>query len=532
MTITETIEKAAVCLIVKDEDDYILEWLIHYENIGFDAAIVYDNGSQDRTAEVVQSYSAEFDVRYIHWVPGTHDPQIDAYNDCIDRYGKEFDWIGFFDIDEMLIPVGDETCIKMLLRRLSHASAIGLHWLMFGSNGLEDKGPMLMMEAFTKRADLGFSANRNTKAIVRPACISAPCNNPHWFPVTGKRLNLENQPLEWCSSQEGVTEPDAVVHGEWRLHHYYTRGKTKWRARLARGQFGGLVVLDEHFTPLDRNDHEDRSALPSARKVREVLDAYERRSDASENRYTLLSREDEMTATMENLHPLVKPHEGLVYTTFMSTLISRREARTYLEIGVENGHCLSQIEVDRAIAIDPAFKLTTDPTKGKRKLELNRTTSDSFFRSQVEKLNVDFAFLDGLHLFEFLLRDIYNVESHCTEGGVIAIHDALPLDQHMISREDTGGAWTGDIWKVIPIIEKYRPDIGILLVDCAPTGLVLLTNLDPSSAVLRQNYIRIVKEFRDLPNNYDSIRDFYKDRKIMSAESILKNFDHTLYLSL
>ena len=58
MTITETIEKAAVCLIVKDEDDYILEWLIHYENIGFDAAIVYDNGSQDRTAEGVQSYSA------------------------------------------------------------------------------------------------------------------------------------------------------------------------------------------------------------------------------------------------------------------------------------------------------------------------------------------------------------------------------------------------------------------------------------------------------------------------------------------
>ena len=102
----------------------------------------------------------------------------------------------------------------------------------------------------------------------------------------------------------------------------------------------------------------------------------------------------------------------------------------------------------------------------------------------------------------------------------------------MISREDTGGAWTGDIWKVVPIIEKYRPDIGILLVDCAPTGLVLLTNLDPSSAVLRQNYIRIVKEFRDLPNDFDGIRDFYKDRKIMSAESILKNFDHTLYLSL
>ena len=49
MTITETIEKAAVCLIVKDEDDYILEWLIHYKNKGLDAAIVYDNGSQDRT---------------------------------------------------------------------------------------------------------------------------------------------------------------------------------------------------------------------------------------------------------------------------------------------------------------------------------------------------------------------------------------------------------------------------------------------------------------------------------------------------
>ena len=224
-------------------------------------------------------------------------------------------------------------------------------------------------------------------------------------------------------------------------------------------------------------------------------------------------------------------HNGVVYTAFLPELIKRREVRTYLEIGVHKGFCLAGIEVDNAIGIDPDFMLAVDPTKGKRSLSLHKMTSDNYFRvlPPQSRLNIDFAFLDGMHLFEFLLRDIYNVERHCTDASMIVLHDALPLDEFMINRTDTKVAWTGDVWKVIPIIEKYRPDIKVVCIDCAPTGLVCLTNLDPNSDVLEKNYLKIIHEFKSQQNDREAIEAFYADREITRADRVLNEFDHTLY---
>ena len=265
--------KIAICLIVKNEEDCIVEWILHYANIGFDHAIIYDNGSIDKTATLVSTCAAHIDCRVVEWVPQTWDPQLDAYNDCLKRFGKDFDWIAFFDIDELLVSPEGDFNFKDKLAELAGASAIGVNWLMFGSNGKEDKGEDLMMEAFTARGPLSWSGNRNTKAVVRPAMVNGLCNNPHWIPVEGPRVNLDGQPLVWArhddgNSFDGVVEPEAVVQGRWRLHHYYTRGERKWAARLARGQFGGLVVTEDHRAPLDRSDERDTSALPYAAAVR------------------------------------------------------------------------------------------------------------------------------------------------------------------------------------------------------------------------------------------------------------------------
>lgn len=227
------------------------------------------------------------------------------------------------------------------------------------------------------------------------------------------------------------------------------------------------------------------------------------------------------------------PHEGLVYTEFLPSLIIKREVQTYLEIGVHKGFCLAGVSVQHAIGVDPNFELQVDPTRNKKHLELHKMTSDRFFRelskSPAKQFEVDLAFLDGMHLFEYLLRDIYNVERFCSKAAMIVLHDALPFDEHMISRTDTGVAWTGDVWKVIPILERYRPDLQISLIDCAPTGLVCLTNLDSSSTVLASNYHKIVREFSEMPNDLATLNDFYEGRNIMSAKSVLSGFDHTLY---
>ena len=227
--------------------------------------------------------------------------------------------------------------------------------------------------------------------------------------------------------------------------------------------------------------------------------------------------------------PKVFRSEGIFYRNFLSALAKKREVRKYLEIGVQDGHSLKGVSVEEAIAVDPGLVLSCDPTEGKEVTHFYRMTSDRFFETQHTD-GLDLAFLDGMHLFEYLLRDFYNTEACCKANGLITMHDCLPVDGHMISRTETLiGGWTGDVWKIIPILEKYRPDLGIVCVDCLPTGLVCITNLDPLSTVLKEHYLEIVNEYRTMPNDAEALEAFYAGRKIMSAEVIMSGFDHSLY---
>ena len=66
-------------------------------------------------------------------------------------------------------------------------------------------------------------------------------------------------------------------------------------------------------------------------------------------------------------------------------------------------------------------------------------TSDAFFKDvdAISSLggSPDIAFLDGMHLFEFLLRDFYNTESICDPSSVMILHDCLPLNEAMAHRD-------------------------------------------------------------------------------------------------
>ena len=236
-----------------------------------------------------------------------------------------------------------------------------------------------------------------------------------------------------------------------------------------------------------------------------------------------------------------EPFSGQQYSEFMARLCAERGVETYLEIGVENGLNLQKIQAREAYAVDPAFKFTIDPSVNKSSVVLFRGPSDSFFRSKFARImaseGVDFAFLDGMHLFEYLLRDVYNTESCSNSWGLIALHDCMPFNSEMIERVlnlpgrklKYSGAWTGDVWKIVPILRKYRPDLTIRLVDCAPTGLVFITNLDRKNTILKDAYLDIVEEFMAMPNDADSLERYYRDNKVYSAAEIGNDYSQSLF---
>jgi hypothetical protein len=199
-------------------------------------------------------------------------------------------------------------------------------------------------------------------------------------------------------------------------------------------------------------------------------------------------------------------HCGIYYLDFLGMLNRQLSPRTYFEIGTDTGASLERFSCD-AVCVDPTFRVERNVWAPRRRSFLFQMTSDDFFRDEDLRLyfpkGPDIAFLDGMHLFEYLLRDFINVERLCHPRSLVLLHDCLPLSARMAERAYRGGdedegvyqwAWTGDVWKILYAFHRFRPDLLVSYIDCPPTGLVAVRRLDPSSTVLSAGYEEVAAE--------------------------------------
>jgi hypothetical protein len=160
----------------------------------------------------------------------------------------------------------------------------------------------------------------------------------------------------------------------------------------------------------------------------------------------------------------------------------------YCEIGCRHGISLA-LSRTTSIGIDPDFEIRAEliaPTR------LYRKTSDAFFATEdcadVLGAPIDFGFIDGMHLVEYALRDFMNIEKHSTPQSIIAIDDLLPEEMHYASRQRETQIWTGDVYRVIPILRMFRPDLEVHVFDIEMKGFGLVSRLHPSSTVLPERW--------------------------------------------
>jgi hypothetical protein len=202
-------------------------------------------------------------------------------------------------------------------------------------------------------------------------------------------------------------------------------------------------------------------------------------------------------------------------------------ANWYLEIGTRSGRSLALARC-ASIAIDPEFQLKGDVIGDKPALHLFQETSDAAFanpRLQALQAEVDIAFLDGLHHFEVLLRDVINTEKMMSADGVIFLHDTAPRDAAMTTRTlpapgDTT-PWTGDVWKLVQILQRHRPDLDVIQLDCRPTGLAMITGPWGGSDALSAHHDDIVAEWMDIELDTYGAERFYGESPLVPAALLL-----------
>lgn len=194
----------------------------------------------------------------------------------------------------------------------------------------------------------------------------------------------------------------------------------------------------------------------------------------------------------------IRRFPGAHYREWLSAFHRVLKPRGYLEIGIAGGNTLTLArEPSLAIGVDPAFKIEC-PLHART--QLFRTTSDRFFLDyDIKKLwggdILDMAFLDGLHTFDQTLRDFMNVERDGHKQTVVLVHDIFPVEPITAMRERISQFWLGDTWKLIPILRRFRPDLKVFTIPTYPSGLAVISNLDPSSEILANHFDAIVAEY-------------------------------------
>lgn len=225
-------------------------------------------------------------------------------------------------------------------------------------------------------------------------------------------------------------------------------------------------------------------------------------------------------------------HQGKYYLQVLSDIHHVFQPTTYLEIGSQDGNSLALASCG-SVAVDLKFDFKRPEIVGMKPFcYLFQMTSDAFFKRfnprDLLSHPVEFAFLDGLHRCEYLLRDFANTERNCVTNSIIAMHDCLPPEApiaersfgHRLVDSNHSGWWAGDVWRTLLALRKWRPDLSIYAFDSQPTGLVFVTNVDPTSTKIWDNYKQIVEDMLEYDLYQIGIKQFFEMVDVRSTKSI------------
>jgi hypothetical protein len=168
--------------------------------------------------------------------------------------------------------------------------------------------------------------------------------------------------------------------------------------------------------------------------------------------------------------------------------INKNNFLSYLEIGCHLDEIFNEIKIEK-IGVDPISGGTF------------RGTSDEFFLQN--KKNFDCIFIDGLHTYDQVIKDIKNSIQFLNKDGVIILHDCLPPSASHQRVPRTRYTWNGDVWKAIVEIRTYdNLDTYTVLAD---QGLGVIKKRD-NSDILKLKNINFKKiKFKYYYNNYKSL---------------------------
>ena len=184
----------------------------------------------------------------------------------------------------------------------------------------------------------------------------------------------------------------------------------------------------------------------------------------------------------------------------LQSIINEKNYKSYLEIGCWKNDLFNEVQCQNKVGVDPVSGGTI------------RKTSDDFFKHN--KLKFDCIFIDGVHKYHQVKKDIINSINAINAKGIIILHDCLPSNVYAQAIPRCQFDWNGDVWKVIT---EFRTHKDLDIYTCyADHGIGVIFNRSNRNLLEIQKVNFIKMSFKDYFNNYKKYMNLINYHELMN----------------
>lgn len=220
----------SICLLAKNENDYINEWLKWHIDLGIEHFYIYDNDSNMPLINSIDKNYLSYCTIIDFPSPRKHIQQ-ECYKHCLDNYKQECEWMAFIDGDEFIRLKNSIDTIQNFLKNYEAYDGLYIKWTVYNANGHLKKENKPLRKRFTQTVEFNIKNrknNANGKTIIHSDNIikmSAHC------PTVCSKYNVVDEDFNKLYSPYNAQVPyDKIT-----IDHYYTKSLEEWEERISYG---------------------------------------------------------------------------------------------------------------------------------------------------------------------------------------------------------------------------------------------------------------------------------------------------------
>lgn len=269
-------DQIAIIAMVRNEADYLDEWINYHKLLGVSKFYIFDNESTDKTRQILQpfiesgvvvyEYLSDKKIEKLKSVYGEEVKSHVAHWLAIEKCRTNTKWVAIIDDDEFIVPKRDKNLPEFLSRFDADVSQIILGWTVFGSNGHIKKPDGLVIENYTMRGQgqNGMDSLNNFKSIVNPRAMVMDCN--HYHRVIGKTVDASGRSENIWENTQKIMPTDICT-----INHYIVRSYAEYKRKMENNKnIHAFRYDDSYFTKFDVNDVRDESILKFLKELKKM----------------------------------------------------------------------------------------------------------------------------------------------------------------------------------------------------------------------------------------------------------------------